>query len=292
MITFRELIDNNIITEEIHKELQSILDQPETDRGDYPAVMRHQNKLNTFVKKFKSLSANNEDTGLQDDKPKKGSSRAVFFPSEARQIHIDGKPAAQHTAVKIAFPGTLDRYTGSNKLLGEHQNEIESDNYTRKAHSMLVEGKEGHYTTNEDGVTAPVLGSHPDSHWLEMAKADNMTGAKFKSLTKTDTHPKGLDFKKFVDVLQHGHAEAHGQRHYTDMMGHEMDHIRQHPLFQNTQDFMYATDNHPGDLRMQNYGVWKHPVTGKEYPVIRDYGFSNHIAGLYTKARRKQWDIR
>lgn len=170
MLSFKELLEQRIITEEIHKELQSILNEPEADRGERPAVYAHTQKLNRFVKKFKSLAANNEDTGLEDGKPKKGSSRAVFFPNEPKQIHIDGKPAAQHTAVKIAFPGALDKHTGDSKLLGEHQNSIESDNYTRRAHSMLVEGRDGHYTTNEDGVTAPVLDSHPDDHWLEMRK--------------------------------------------------------------------------------------------------------------------------
>jgi hypothetical protein len=289
MLTFKELLAQKIITEAIHKELQNILDEPETDRGDRPAVYSHQKKLNTFVKTFKSLVDTGEDTGLEGGTPKKGSSRAVFFPKEPRKIHIDGKPVEQHTAVKIAFSGALDKHTGSHMLLGEHQNEIESDNYTRKAHSMLVEGRDGHYTTNEDGVTAPVLGTHPDNHWLEMAKADKMTAGKFKSMTKTDSHPKGLDFNHFVGTLQHDHAEAHGKTHFSGVSSDDREKTREHPLFQNTQDFMYSTDNHPGDLRLQNYGVWKHPVTGKEHPVIRDYGYSNQIAGLYAKANRKKY---
>ena len=289
MLTFKELITLNIITEEIHKELQSILDEPEADRGERPAVYAHQKKLNRFVSKFKSLSANNEDTGLEGGTPKKGSSRAVFFPKEPRKIHIDGKEVEQPTAVKIAFPGTLDKHTGSHKLLGEQQNEIESDHYTRKAHSMFVEGKSGHFTTNEDGVTAPVLGDHPDNHWLEMAKADKMSAAKFKSITKSESHPKGLDFKHLVGTLQHDHAEAHGQTHFSGVSPEDREKTREHPLFQNTQDFMYSTDNHPGDLRLENYGEWKHPVTGKEHAVIRDYGFSNTIAGLYAKANRKKY---
>ena len=27
-----------------------------------------------------------------------------------------------------------------------------------------------------------------------------------------------------------------------------------------TEEFMYNTGNHPSDLRLQNYGIWKHPV--------------------------------
>lgn len=288
MITFKELLAQKLITEEIHKELQSIIDEPEAERGERPAFFAHQNKLNTFTKKFKTLVKNGEDTGLEDGTPKKGSSRAVFFPKEPRKIHIDGKEVDQHTAVKIAFPGALDRHTGSHMLLGEHQNEVESDHYTRQAHSMLVEGKEGHFTTNEDGVTAPILGTHPDNHWLEMAKADKMSASHFKKMTKLPSHPKGLDFNKFVGSLQKSHNEAHGVQGYSSVSDEEHEHIMQHPLYQNTEDFMHSTGNHPGDLRLQNYGIWKHPVTGKEHPVIRDYGFSNDINKLYSKARQKQ----
>lgn len=289
MITFKQLLEQNLITEEIHKELQSILDEPETERGARPAVLSHQKKLNKFVAKFKGLVNTGEDTGLEGGTPKKGSSRAVFFPKEPRKIVIDGKPVEQHTAVKIAFPGALDKFTKSHKLLGEHQNEVESDHYTRQAHSMLVEGKEGHFTTNEDGVTAPILGDHPDNHWLEMAKADKMTASHFKKMTKIPSHPKGLDFNKFVGSLQKSHDEAHGAQSYSSVSDEEHEHIMQHPLYQKTEDFMHSTGNHPGDLRLQNYGVWKHPVTGKEHPVIRDYGFSNDISKLYKKARLNQF---
>jgi hypothetical protein len=291
MLTFKELLMQSIITEEMHQELKSILDEPESDRYS-TAVNGHQKKLNRFVKKFKELTTNNIDTGLEDGKPKKGSSRAVFFPKEPKQIHIDGKPTSQHTAVKVAFPGNLDQYTGDAKLLGEHQNNIESAWYTRNVHSMLREVGSGHYTYNENGITAPVFDSHPDNHWLEMAKSDKLTKAKFKSLTKCDTHPKGLDFDEFTSALREDHSLAHGQRRASSgLSGEESDHIRQHPLYESTQEFMYNTGNHPGELRLQNYGIWKHPITGKEHPVVRDYGFSNDIAKLYSQAQHKKFNI-
>ena len=71
MITFKELLAQKLITEEIHKELQSIIDEPEAERGERPAFFAHQNKLNTFTKKFKTLVKNGEDTGLEDGTPKK-----------------------------------------------------------------------------------------------------------------------------------------------------------------------------------------------------------------------------
>ncbi len=37
-----------------------------------------------------------------------------------------------------------------------------------------------------------------------------------------------------------------------------------------------------------NMGVWTHPVTGKQYPVIRDYGYTHDVAREY-KLRRGVW---
>ena len=279
------------ITEELHQELKNILNEPETDRERNTYSKLHQQKLNKFTKKFRSLVANNEDTGIENDKPKKGSSRAVFFPKEHKAINVDGQDVKQPTAVKVAFAGVLDKHTGDSHLLGEHQNAVESDHYTRQNHSMLHRENDGSYTSNPHGVTAPVLNESDDhNHWLEMAKADKMSASKFSNLTKTESHPKGLKFNHFVDTLQHDHADAHGHQHHGITTEEERDHIRQHPLYDSTEDFMHSTDNHPGDLRLANYGVWKHPVTGKEHPVITDYGFSNHIAKLYAKGRRNQYN--
>jgi len=288
MISFKELMCN-IITEEIHKELQSILDAPENDR-EYKPGKTTQNKLNNFTKKFRELTKNDIDTGLVDGKPKKGSSRAVFFPHTPKDINVDGQDTKQHTAVKIAFPGALDKYTQDTHLLGEHQNRVESDHFTTHNYSMLHQNEDGSYTSNPDGVTAPVFENHDQNHWLEMAHADKLTGAKFKDLTKIASHPKGLDFNKFVDTLQHDHYQAHGEKRFGSATTEaERDHIRQHPLFENTQDFIYNTGNHPGDLRLANYGVWKHPVTRKEHPVITDYGYSDEVNKLYVKAKRNSY---
>lgn len=281
------------ITEELHQELKDVLNAPENDResGGYSPGRLHQDKLNKFTKKFRALVSNNQDTGIENDKPKKGSSRAVFFPKNPKKINVDGQDIKQHTAVKVAFAGALDKYTGDSHLLGEHQNSAEADWFTRQNHSMLHKENDGSYTSNPHGVTAPVLDDHPDhNHWLEMARAEKLTPSKFSELTKTKTHPKGLHFGKFVDTLKHAHSEAHGDTHHGSITTEaERDHIRQHPLYENTEDFMNNAGNHPGDLRLANYGVWKHPVTGKEHPVITDYGYINDINKLYTKARRNQY---
>jgi hypothetical protein len=290
MLTFKELINQNYITEELHQKLKDVLNTPENDRDSNEYAKLYQNKLNNFTKTFRSLAKKGEHTGLTDEKPKKGSSRAVVFPDEPKRIHVDGKEVNQPTAVKIAFPGIYDKHTGDSSLLGEYQNSTESDGFTQQQHSMLHETHPGHYKTNPNGVVVPVLDHHEDHHWLEAAKADNITKGKFKALTKIDSHPKGLDFDKFTNTLQHDHALAHGDKYHLDnTTSEERDHIRQHPLYNNTEDFINNTNNHPGDLRIQNYGIYHHPVTGKEYPVIRDHGYSNEVAKLYARARRKKY---
>lgn len=291
-ITLKEFIQKYCVTEEIHDELKQIINSPET-RRIYQSGKLNQKKLNKFSSKVKELISSGIDTGLESDKPKKGSSRAVFFPKEHKDVVVDGKKVKMPTAIKIAFAGALDKYSGDTHLLGEHQNNVENDYHIRDHYSMLKKNyDDGSYSTNERGVVTPFLDDPTDhNHWLETVRADNITKSKFKNLTKTDTHPEGLDFDKFHETLQEDHAAAHGQRYFNPISEEEKEHIRSHPLFENTQDFVYGTDNHPADFRLQNWGVWKHPVTGKEHPVIRDYGYSNHVAKLYTTARRNKHRI-
>lgn len=279
---------SDAICEELHKELKDILNVPENDRSAvYKNGKLNQNKLNDFIKKTRSLIADNQDTGLDNGKPKEGSSRAVFFPHTDKQICVDGKDVSQPTAIKIAFPGNLDNYTGDTHLLGEHQNRIESDHFTIQNHSMLHQNEDGSYNTNHNGVLAPVLDSHKDHHWLEMAKADKMTAPQFTEMTKIKSHPKGLSFKKFTDMLKLEHDDAHGIASIDNFTDAEKVHIRSHPLFENTLDFIQNTNNNAHDLRRENYGTWTHPITGKKHPVILDYGFGNDVSKLYTTARRR-----
>jgi hypothetical protein len=281
-LTFKQLVEQHYgaLTEELHKELKDVLNAPENDR-DHVYGKLHQRKLNNFASKVKDLAKRGEDTGLEGGAPKKGSSRAVYFPTDPKHITIDGHPAEQKTAVKVAFAGALDKHTGDHRLLGEHQNGVEADHFTRDNYSMLRNTNGHHYEYNPHGVTAPVLDHHEDDHWLEMGHADKLTGKKFTELTKTESHPKGLKFEHFHEALMNDHNAAHGNHSGTDAH----DHVREHPLYEHMQDFIQTTGNHPVDLRLQNMGVWKHPVSGKEHPVVRDYGYSNDIAKLYTKGR-------
>lgn len=187
----------------------------------------------------------------------------------------------------------MDKYTKHPYLLGEEQNAIEGRKDIHENHSILSPDKErgeGHYKYNPNGVTTPVFGSGDKSSWLEMGKVDKMTKGKFKELTKTESHPKGINFDHFTNALLDDYRTSHGQESFYDT-DEQKDHetLRSHPLYQNTENFIHHSDNHPADLSLRNYGIWKHPVTGKEHPVITDYGYSTQISKLYSRARQERF---
>ena len=275
------------LLEDLHPELKQVLDD-----DSYPA----KSKISAFTKKTRKMISNGEDTGLENDKPKKGSSRAVWFPKQEKEITLDGQKTKLHTAVKVAFPGTLDKYTGDDRLLGEHQNENESSYFHQKHYAVLTpsDNHDGSLETNEHGVLAPVLDHHEDGHWLEMAKADKFDAKRFREATKTEDMPKGMTFKDFSDVLLDEHELSKGNDKYrTKHMSEEhYEKVLDHPFTRSVMDFCNDTQTHPADIGhvSRNMGIFRHPVTGKDHPVILDYGFNHDTAKMYNKARRNQMD--
>lgn len=239
--------------------------------------------MNILTGTVRRMIKNGEDTGLESDKPKKGSSRAVFFPKEPKNITIDGQPAQVHSVVKVAFPGALDAHTGDESLLGEHQNRLESDGYLNRNYGVLHEDpyKPGHFNYNEEGILPPHFGEHPDHHWLEMGKVSKLTAKDFKEATKTPEFPKGITHKDFFSAINKHWDEAHGQKSYHTAS----DEIMEHPLVNQFSNMSGDADIHPADFRPSNLGIWTHPITGKKHVVASDYGFSGDVAKLYQKGR-------
>ena len=195
-------IDNiRPLYEEVHTEIMDILD------GQYPA----KNKLNLMAKTVRNLISKGVDTGLEDDKPKRGSSRAVYLPKDKKPITLDGIKTSLPTAIKIAFHGALDDDTGSNQLLGEHQNKHEADSM-HLYHSIIKPDSNNNYTTNTDGVIAPILSYHPEHHWIEMPKVTDLKKSKFKELTKSKELPNGMDYDKFSKVIMNDYDMSVGKR--------------------------------------------------------------------------------
>jgi hypothetical protein len=282
MKTYDQFISTILkLDEAIHQEIKDIMN----DAGH-----SHKSKLSRVTSKLRDFASKGIDSGIENSTPKKGSSRAVFFPKEEHHMVLDGKPAKMKTAVKIAFKGTLDAHTGSHMLLGEHQNELESDHFINHHFGMLSQHPEhrDQHVTNPDGVLAPVIDSHEEYHHVTMGHARNMSKPDFKNATKTESHPKGLDFDKFHAHLMHDYHQAHGTRNYgSHLTDEEHKHIESHPLTDKVKNFIYSTDQHPADLVKGNWGMWKHPHTGVEHPVIRDFGYSHEVSKLYNTARKK-----
>ncbi len=273
-----------ILSEEIHHRIKDILDS---------SAMSVDGKLSAITREARKLIAEGKSTGFENDKPLKGSSRAVFFPTDHKPIELDGQRVMVPTAVKIAFPGQLDRYTGHHSLLGEEQNRMEEHTdhaVIRPIHghaNIRVPGIEGRFETNPNGVTVPVLSSHPDSHYLEMGRASNYNAKDLREYTKHPDFKKGISHQEIKNALEYHHAISNGRSlsYYQDRDKDHHEKISDHPHVENMLNAMHDIGIHPADLTPRNMGIWTHPLTGTKHPVMIDYGFSTELGKLYQKAR-------
>lgn len=271
-----------MINEELHPDIKNVI-----NNENIPAHHKHK----AMASLFRSLLKNGVDTGLQDGKPKKGSSRAVYFPKDADDITIDGTPSKMKSVLKIAYPGTLDKYNDSGMLFGEHQNIAEASRFVQHTHGMIRQEDDGSYSTNEHGVLAPVIHAHPEGHYLHMGQIDPVKEGDFRKHTQTPEFPKGISHKEFYDAVNQHYAESHGRNHNGSTSDERLEQVHEHPLVQNTIDFVNLTGAHPVDFDKRNMGVWTHPVTGKKHVVLSDYGYNTGLATEYTRARRKQAQV-
>jgi hypothetical protein len=271
-------LDTYILSEAIHRSIQDAMD----------AETRPEHKLNAVTKKARELIRAGQDTGLEDDKPKKGSSRAVFFPKEPKKINLDGHDVETPSAVKIAFAGKLDKYNKSGRLLGQHQNEVESDNWVNRDYGIISPDHEGKWHTDEEGILPPHFGHHDDHHHLEMGRVEKFDSKAFREATKHPDYPRGITHREFYDTVNHNWAQAHGKDHYGRTSQERMDKLQDHPLVWKVSDFVANTDNHPADMLKGNMGLWHHPVTGKKHVVLSDFGFSKEVARHYLDARKEE----
>jgi hypothetical protein len=280
MKTFKQLMSENkvqyshmYIDESLHPDLQAVLDKSSS-----------RNRLASFSSAIRKKIKAGESTGLESDKPKKGSSRAVYFPKEPHKITLDGKEAHVHSVVKVAFHGTLDHHNKSGMLLGEHQNLAEADHFGNRHYGILSSNSDGTYTTNhESGVTAPVFDSHTDGHYLHMGRVRPFKNGEFRKLTTTHDFPKGISHEEFFHTLMHHHEESQGRTHWQTPKN--VDKLSDHPFIKKTLDFVQTMGQHPGDYNKRNLGVFEHP-DGSHHPVISDFGFSHSVAKEYHAARQ------
>lgn len=276
-----------LITEELHPEIKAKLNQENT----YPAT-----RFNELTKTVRNIIKSGQDTGLTDDKPKKGSSRAVMFVKEPARVKIDGVDAELPHVLKMSFHGALDKYREGDSyspLLGDLQNLHESDH---AHHGVLVKQHDGTFKTNPNGFLPPIIDHHADGHWMSVGRVSPLKAAEFKQLTKTEDFPKGITPTEFRASIIHHTQQAHGKHvRMSDLGGVSQERAEiliNHPLIQKALNFTVESDTNPYDFGNRNLGIWQHPVTGERHIVAADAGFSNDVMRAYVAARKKKYGWR
>jgi hypothetical protein len=280
-MTLVEFLENNrniltdVLLEEVHPD---IIKASEYSYG--------KNRLAHVARTIRNLLKSGVDTGLHDDKPKKGSSRAVFFPTENQKVKIDGQETEIPHVLKVAFHGKLDPHTKDGEgLLGESQNEHEigiSHHY-----SMLTPDREDNeYTTNENGFMPPLLKHGENNEWVSVGKVSKIGSGDFRKFTKTKEFPKGISHSEFYDAVNHHYVQANGGSHYSQHDKEHLDKLYEHPLVERAINFTMDTDTTPGDFVKANMGIWEHPITKEKHIVTSDAGLSKHVLRRYKKARQ------
>jgi hypothetical protein len=273
----RDILDG-VLVEEVHPQIEAAA------QGAYTP-----SRLANVSKTIRNLLKTGADTGLQDSKPKKGSSRAVYFPTEPANVTIDGTQTTIPHVMKVAFHGALDSHTPDKTehgLLGESQNRHEvgaSNDY-----ATLKKNPDGSFRHNPEGFLPPLLSSSDKHEYISVGRVEPLKSGDFRSLTKNEEFPKGISHQEFFDAVNKHWQESNGQRHYSSISEEKLEHVSEHPLVNRAIDFSLGTDTHPGDFNKRNLGVWTHPVTGEKQIVASDAGFSRFVAQRYQNARKNQ----
>ena len=287
MIRFTDYLDH-ILTEQLHPEIRSIV------TGRRPLG---QNVKPLLVKKIKEVTSRGEKTGMEGNMPS-GSSRAYIPIEEPHSIMLDGAPAQIKTGMKVSIKATLDAHHKAHNYdgmsLGELQNRAEAgDYYSQKKYHILTKKEDGTYETNsEHGIFPPRIEEDENGHsWAHVGHATNLTEKRFREITKTPEHPKGISHDDFFSALQRQWDHGHG-KYWKREPEHEehLDRVLSHPLVQKFLEHQYEYNSPPGDYRqMKNLGIFNHP-DGSQHIVARDHGFSDEVMSAYKAARISRYE--
>jgi len=178
-----------------------------------------------------------------------GTSRIFYNINEPDTINLDGKHTAVKTGMKLAYLGSLDH---DKVEAGIKQNRNEADPKFKDFH-ILQKTSDG-YKTNEDGVLLPTLDHDKSHHLIQVLHAEPLSAKnKLEDHTKTKEFPNGI-------------SGADVEKHVYNNEGN----ISNHPFIKQI-DALKKTHK-IGDIHSENIGIFTHPITGKKYPVITDYG--------------------
>lgn len=284
---FKEFLDC-LIVEELHPELHSIVKSPTS----------YMSKQSMIAAKLKNLSKRGERSGVEGNMPT-GSARAYLKHDEPHPINLDGKDTHIRAGTKVAITAALDKHhdhkAHDGMRLGALQNHAEGgDHWVNQNYRILTHDHENgkhHYKSNkESGIFPPLLDHDHDHHeWTQVGHARDIKSGEFNKLTKTESHPKGISHKDFVDSLVRFHDRNNGKRWENKTNRDvELDHVDKHPLVQKFQDYHGNTGHPPHDYHQKkNLGVFEHP-DGSHHIVARDHGFSTEVQHAYTKAQLKK----
>jgi len=284
-MTFSNFI-NNIITENLHPELRSII------TSDAPSDRKHA----ATVKKIKDLTTRGETTGIEGNMPK-GSSRAYMKHRETHKTVVDGKPAEFHVGTKVAIKSPLDKHHQAgiydDMNLGQLQNHAENgDHFVNSSYRILTKKHDSNeFHSNKDRGILPPLVDHDDKthHWSIVGHSRDIGKGEFRKLTKTPEFPKGISHGEFMDALTRDYNRNNG-KHWGRGSQREAktDRIEPHPLVQKFIDHQNTTGMPPHDYgQKKNMGIFTHP-DGSEHIVARDSGFTTRVQHAYKNVRVNQ----
>ena len=289
LANFREFV-GSLVVEELHPELQSIVKAK---------PMHWQSKQENLAKKIRQITKRGEKTGIEGNMPK-GSARAYLPHQEPHHAIVDGKPGSFKVGTKVAIHSALDphhkheNYDGMK--LGAMQNHAEGgDHWVNQNYRILHEhpDKPGEFKSNhESGIFPPLIDHDHENHeWSHVGHARDIKPGEFQKLTKTPTHPKGINHKDFYDALNRRHDQNMGKYRgprADDAKGMQrekhLDHIDEHPLVQKFHDYHGNTGNPPSYLGKRNMGIFEHP-DGSHHIVARDHGFNTEVMHAYQQAK-------
>ncbi len=285
--SFKDFLNGNIIVEELHKELQDIV-------HNHPSTEKSKQRL--LSKKIKELSDRGEKTGIEGNMPK-GSSRAYMKHTDKHEIDLDGQKHHLSTGTKVAIKSELDvhhiKENYGDKNLGQLQNEAENgDRYVNEHYRILRKDQDGKFHSNkEQGIFPPLISHDEKNHeYAHIGHVRDFKSKEFESLTKTETHPKGISHGDFYDALRRNYDKNNGKywKREPTIESH-LDHVEKHPLVQKFIDHQETTGFPPHDfIQKRNLGVFEHP-DGTKHIVARDHGFDAKVMDAYAEARKRRY---
>lgn len=244
-----------------------------------------------FLDSDAKINDKHEWLGINDAAMKgKGSSRRYYKFHTKKNIKIDGINTSIEHGIKIPVISNLDYYHDGD-LFGKQQNKIESDSKLDKFR-VLKKTKDG-YTTNVNGVLSPVLSSNKNGKWVETVDVIPLEHSKYtrnesiaannrmKNALSTSEFPN-MSWEKIRSSLNSFNKLKHNNDHV--LTDDQKNIVKNHPVGRVLADLLTHTNISVDDLSSENVGIWKHPITGKDHPVILDYGASKKLLSDYDDA--------